>query len=170
MTTHRLEGELYEKVKRDNEIFDFLQEGSLDGTWYLDLETNEEWLSPRFWTTLGYDPATKKHAISEWQSIIHPDDLVSMMEEFNKHLADPNYPFKSVVRYTHLDGHTVWISCRGIAIRDETGKPLRVLGAHTDVTETKEAQRKISVLEDEVSELKAFVAEMKGKIRIRETE
>ena len=56
-----LEKELYELIRTDNSIFTFLQSGSLDGIWYWDLENPEnEWMSERFWTTLGYDPKKEK--------------------------------------------------------------------------------------------------------------
>ena len=42
-----LKTELYEIIQKDSTIFDFLQENSLDGIWYWDLENPEnEWLSP----------------------------------------------------------------------------------------------------------------------------
>lgn len=51
---HYLKKELYDLIKNDESIFDFLQSGSLDGIWYWDLENPaEEWMSQRFWTTLG---------------------------------------------------------------------------------------------------------------------
>ena len=36
--THYLKKELYEKIKKDSTIFDFLEDNSLDGLWYWDLE------------------------------------------------------------------------------------------------------------------------------------
>tara|TARA_B100000470_G_scaffold217054_1_gene200931 strand:+ start:275 stop:433 length:159 start_codon:yes stop_codon:yes gene_type:complete len=51
---NRLEEELYNKISTDKCVFDFIQESSLDGLWYWDLEEPEdEWMSPKFWTTLG---------------------------------------------------------------------------------------------------------------------
>ena len=48
-----LEAELYDLIKKDSAIFEFIQSGSLDGMWYWDLENSEqEWLSPKFWETL----------------------------------------------------------------------------------------------------------------------
>jgi hypothetical protein len=50
-----LKTELYEMIQKDSKIFDFLQENSLDGVWYWDLENPQnEWLSPKFWEVLGY--------------------------------------------------------------------------------------------------------------------
>lgn len=131
-----LKSELYDLIKTDLRIFEFIQKGSLDGLWYWDLEKNEnEWMSPKFWETLGYDPSSKKHLSSEWQEIIFQADFKVAYENFQKHCEDPEHPYDQIIRYKHKNGSTVWIRCRGIAIRDENGKPIRMLGAHTDISE-----------------------------------
>jgi PAS domain S-box-containing protein len=131
-----LKKELYELVKTDESIFDFIQESSLDGLWYWDLEhPEEEWMNPKFWTVLGYNPDEMPHKAAAWRDIIHPDDLKLAYERVTKHLANPEYPYDQTIRYTHKNGSTVWIRCRGLAIRDKDGKPVRMLGAHHDITE-----------------------------------
>ncbi len=135
MPDHYLKQELYSLLKQDDTIFEFLQVGSLDGVWYWDLETQtDEWMSPRFWELLGFDPDEKEHHPDEWQHLIFPDDLQVALDNFQKHCADANHPYDQVVRYHHKDGSTVWVRCRGVAIRDKNGKPIRMLGAHTDLT------------------------------------
>lgn len=132
---HYLRTELYAQVRSNPAVFDFLQAGSLDGLWYWDLEHPEhEWISPRLWQVLGQDPATRRHLASEWQELIFPEDLALAIDNFRRHCADPAHPYDQIVRYRHADGSTVWIRCRGVAIRDAAGQPLRMLGAHTDVT------------------------------------
>ncbi len=144
MKENYLKSELYDLINNDTSIFEFIQLGSLDGIWYWDLENIEnEWMSPKFWETLGYDPDEKEHLSSEWQDIIFQEDLELATENFTKHCADPNYPYDQVVRYRHKDGSTIWIRCRGLAIRDENGKAIRMLGAHTDITDLKETEREI---------------------------
>jgi len=139
-----LKKELYNLVKRDSKIFEFIQSGSLDGIWYWDLENIEnEWMSPRFWEVLGFDSKEKKHSPCEWQGIINPEDLKVALNNFEKHCQDPNHPYDQIVRYKHKNGSTVWIRCRGIAIRDENGKPIRMLGAHTDITQIKNLQHEL---------------------------
>ncbi len=150
MQENYLQSELYELVKTDTSIFEFIQSGSLDGIWYWDLEHPEqEWMSPKFWETLGYKPGEKKHLSSEWQEIINPVDLALAKENMQKHLADPNHPYDQIVRYTHKNGSTIWIRCRGLAIRDKDGKPLRMLGAHTDITSLKQTELELSRLSEE---------------------
>ncbi len=142
---HYLKRELYAQVREDSRIFEFLQGGSLDGVWYWDLERPEhEWMSPRFWQALGVDPRDKQHLASEWQDLINHDDLAVALENFKRHCDDPNHPYDQIVRYRHADGSTVWIRCRGLAIRDADGKPVRMLGAHTDVTRLKVAEAELA--------------------------
>jgi len=148
-TMNYLKKELYELLREDPMVFDFLQKGSLDGIWYWDLENPEqEWMSPEFWTTLGYDPKNKQHLASEWQDLIHPEDLKVAFENFRKHCADPNHPYDQIVRYRHANGSTVWVRCRGVAIRDDSGKPVRMLGAHNEITVQKEAEISLQLTAD----------------------
>ena len=149
--TNYLKEELYELIKTHESIFDFIQESSLDGLWYWDLEhPEEEWMNPKFWSVLGYDHQEMPHKASAWQDIIHPEDLKLATENFIKHCENPHYPYDQTVRYTHKNGSTVWIRCRGLAIRDKQGKPLRMLGAHQEITAIKNSelllQKNISLL------------------------
>ena len=141
---HYLKKELYELIKKDERIFDFIQEGSLDGLWYWDLENPEnEWMNPRFWEVLGYNPDEMPHKASAWQDIINQDDLKRALDNFQKHVADPSHPYDQIVRYTHKNDSTVWVRCRGLAIRDKEGKAMRMLGAHQDITNIKNAEEKL---------------------------
>jgi PAS domain S-box-containing protein len=140
-TINYLEKELYDLIQSDKAIFDFLQNGSLDGIWYWDLDKPEnEWMSPKFWEVLGYDPNHMKPLTSEWQDVIFAEDLKNVTSGFNAHCADPNCPFDQIVRYRHKKGHTIWIRCRGIVIRNKKGKPYRMLGAHNNITELKNTE------------------------------
>ena len=83
--SHYLRQELYELILNDPSVFDFLQGATLDGVWYWDLVNPEhEWMSPEFWLFLGYSPAQKQHLASEWQDLIHPEDLVIARKNLGK--------------------------------------------------------------------------------------
>lgn len=141
MQEHYLKKELYEKINKDSTIFDFLEKNSLDGVWYWDLENSQnEWMSPKFWEVLGYEANEKEHLVSQWQELIFDDDLKKATENFKKHYSDMTHPYDQIVRYKHKNGHTVWIRCRGNIIRDEDGKPIRMIGIHNDITTQKIAE------------------------------
>lgn len=163
---HYLKRELYELIRTDSAIFEFLQRGSLDGLWYWDLEKpDHEWMSTRFWETLGYDPAERQHLASEWQDLIHPEDLEAAVETFERHCADPSYPYDLYVRYRHREGSTVWVRCRGMAIRDSGGHAVRMLGAHTDVTALKQAEQRAQELASQLESRNRELAEANQRLR-----
>ncbi|HRW35055.1 MAG TPA: PAS domain S-box protein [Thermotogota bacterium] len=150
-----LKEELYQLVQKDQTVFNFIQESSLDGLWYWDLENIEnEWMNAKFWTTMGYDPEEMPHRSSAWQNMINQDDLKVVNENFKKHMENPDFPYDQVVRYRHKNGSTVWIRCRGLIIRDENDKPVRMIGAHQDITFLKEKERE---LEEKRQRLKGII-------------
>ena len=153
-----LEAELYQRVRDDPAIFDFLQDGSLDGLWYWDLDNPEhEWLSPRLKECFGYADEDIPNTSAWWQANIFPEDLTIALDNYTQHLSDPHHRYDQIVRYRHRDGSTVWVRCRGIAIRDATGRPIRMLGAHTDVTPIKKVEE---ALADRAAALEAANAEL----------
>lgn len=139
---HYLKTELFERVATDPAIFDFIQNDILDGLWYWDLENPEnEWHSPRFAEVFGYTESDIPHS-SEWCRLnCLPDDYEKAIENFHKHCADPSHLYSQELRYRHRDGSIAWVLCRGIVIRDEDDKPVRMIGANTDITALKLAQR-----------------------------
>ncbi|GGD45739.1 hypothetical protein GCM10012288_20080 [Malaciobacter pacificus] len=162
---HYLRKELYEKINKDSTIFDFLEKNSLDGVWYWDLENSEnEWMSPRFWEVLGYEANEKEHLVSQWQELIFDEDLEKATKNYKKHYVDMTHPYDHVVRYRHKKGHTVWIRCRGNILRNKDGKPIRMIGIHNDITQQKIAEEDLikknnelkAILDSSLSGIMAF--------------
>ena len=152
---HYLKTELYELVRKDRAIFEFLQAGSLDGIWYWDVERqDQEWMSPRFKELFGYRDEEIPNTSEWWMANIFPEDRDLALDNFAKHLADASHPYDQIVRYRHRDGGTVWVRCRGLAVRDEKGEPIRLLGCHTDVTALKRAEEDLRSQAAELREAK----------------
>lgn len=163
-----LQNELEELLVKDLSLFNFIKDTALDGLWYWDLENPEnEWMDERFWKLFGYEPDSKKHYVSEWQSMVHPEDLKIALENFNKHKEDPTFPYDQIVRYKHRQGHNIWVRCRGVIIRNEAGKPIRMLGSHSDYTEVISSKNKLkAVLDSSLDGIMTFdsVYDDKGEI------
>lgn len=147
-----LQQELGDLVTKDSALFDFIQNTCLDGLWYWDLQNPEhEWMNARFWEVLGYDPETRPHSPDAWQEIVNQADLAATVASLDKHLEDEQHAFDEIVRYRHKNGSTVWIRCQGKAVRDEQGKPLRMLGVHKDVTADKNAEQEYQKLAERLA-------------------
>lgn len=77
--------------------------------------------------------------------LVHPDDLGKLENQLLAHL-DIETPFKSQFRLRRTDGVYVWLSSTGRVIKDKFGRPVRFLGAMTDITEQKRSADKIRQL------------------------
>ena len=111
-----------------------------DGYFDWDLQDlGYEYLSPKFWERLGYDPNTKVHSPNSWAKVIHPEDKRRSLEAFEKHIECGD-PYDLEVRYKHAKGHWEYVTCRGQVIRNEKGEPVRFIGTHHFITELKRAQ------------------------------
>lgn len=157
MADHYLKTELDHQMSTDPEMWSFVQQASLDGVWYWDLEQpDQEWMSPEFWRLFGIDPATKSHNPAEWQDIINPDDLKIALVNFELHCADPAHPYDQLVRYRHTDGSTIWVRCRGRAIRNDKGEAIRMFGVHNEITAVRRRHETGRELDAANSELRDF--------------
>ena len=125
-----------EELEKQRNALRNLQESINDGYWDWHLQEDYEYMSPRLWQMLGYDPEEKTHHPSEWQKIIHPDDLGVSQDNFQEHVATRGeHPYDQDVRYRHKDGHWMNVRCRGRVVEwDDAGQPVRMVGTHTDIT------------------------------------
>jgi len=152
MPSHYLENELSNLFKVDEDMWTFVQQASLDGVWYWDLERPDNlWISPEYWHCLGYDPATKKHSPEEFAKAVFDEDLPNVMSSLERHYSDSSVPYEEIVRFHHADGSIVWVRCRGKATRDESGKAIRMLGAHNDLSAIKMAESELISANEELA-------------------
>lgn len=119
--------------------FEMIQKASLDGFWDWNFSSNYEYLSPRFKEILGYKDEELENSPEAWRSLIVEDDLKIIDAALKDHLEN-GAPYDPIVRFRHKDGHTAWIMCRGQAVFGPDGKAVRMIGAHTDITQIKETE------------------------------
>jgi diguanylate cyclase (GGDEF)-like protein/PAS domain S-box-containing protein len=111
-------------------------EGSNDGLWDWKFEGDTLHVSARFKRILGLDPdAPVSNAAEDWIGRSHPDDLPRFRDAMQAHLERNETPHLSIeLRARHADGTWRHVHVRGKAVRDATGKAVRMAGSLTDVT------------------------------------
>jgi len=144
ITNRKKEEELLREVE---ERWQFAIEGSEDGVWDWNFETNEVYYSKRFKEILGFDESEWKNERSEAMDRIHPDDYENVLAQINDHLQGNTSNYSSEYRIKHRDGTYLWMHDRGKVIRwDGNGKPLRMIGTCSDITSRKKLEEKIKEL------------------------
>jgi diguanylate cyclase (GGDEF)-like protein/PAS domain S-box-containing protein len=110
--------------------------GSNDGLWDFDLDRKTTYFSPRWKAMLGYGD-DEVEPLTDWQQLVHPDDLERVRAALRDHLAGIEPLFESVHRLRHHDGVWLWVVSRAKARVDEQGRAHRIVGVDLDVTERK---------------------------------
>ena len=124
------------------ERWKFALEGSGDGVWDWDAQSNKVFYSPRWKNMMGYAEHEIGDSVEEWTSRIHPDHQPQMMAELRRHLRGETPLYQSEHRVRHRDGHDIWILDRGkVVSRNADGRPLRVVGTQSDITSGKRAEQ-----------------------------
>ena len=118
--------------------------GNNDGLFDWDIVSNDVYYSSRWKEMIGYRDDELVNEFSTWESRVHPDDLADAFKAVELNLEGKKEYLENVHRMKHKEGHWVWISVRGKALRDETGVPIRVIGTHTDISQDREMQQQLA--------------------------
>jgi PAS domain S-box-containing protein len=110
-----------------------------DGLWDWNLTTLHAYYSPGWTRLLGLeDQDIPLNNIVDWKSRIHQDDRPWVEQALDDHLdgSTPSYMVEHRVR--HRSGEWKWFAMRGKVVqRDAQGRPVRMMGTMTDITERK---------------------------------
>ncbi len=122
----------------------FAVEVSRNGIWDWNLTTDEVFLSDRWKEMLGYHSDELKSELKTWQKLLHPEDKAEALNSLHKYLNGKEEEFESVHRLKHKLGHYIWVLDRGMIVDwDPKGKPIRMIGTHTDVSDDVRNQQAI---------------------------
>lgn len=130
-----------EKLRISEERFQFALDASTAGIWDWDMVTNNVFYSSLSLKILELDSADIFDDPERWDKIVHPDDLPKYYSDIQEHFDNKIPYYENYHRVMTSSGNYKWILDRGKVIkRDENGKPLRVIGTHTDVSLQKEKE------------------------------
>lgn len=128
-----------EKLFESQRLWQFAVEGSGDGVWDWNIQTDEAIYSRRWKEMLGYADEDILPTNAEWQRRIHPDDRGYVAESMRAYLAGETKIYAVEYRLRCKDDSYKWIMGRGMIVNcSDDGQPLRMVGTHTDITEYKQ--------------------------------
>lgn len=117
--------------------------GANDGLWDWDLASNKVYFSPRWKSMLGYSDGEIGDSPDEWFSRVHPEDLVLLRADLQKHMDGQCDHLRCEFHMMHKDGQYRWMLCRGIAVRNASGGSIRAAGSLSDITDRKLAEEQL---------------------------
>ncbi len=124
-------------IEREEQLR-FVLEGSELGFWDWNIITQTVKRNERWATMLGYSYEEIQNTTQQWTDFIHPDDRERAWASINAVLEGKSLAHKVEYRMLKKEGGFVWILDQAkVMQRDKNGKPTRMCGTHTDITERK---------------------------------
>lgn len=128
------------KLRISEERFELAVNGSNEGIWDWDVQTNRLYLSPRYGKILGYEENELPGMFTAWSRLIHPNDRARVIDAVEDHIRKGK-PFRCELRMKTKSGKWLWMLGRGRAVRGAGGAATRMAGSFTDISEQKATER-----------------------------
>ncbi len=129
-------------------------EGTNDSVWDWDIPSGRIFHDVRWSRMLGYAPGELDETDAGWRTLVHPDDLADNEAALQAHFRGDTPHYQHELRLRGRDNRWRWILDRGKVVRrDPDGRPLRMAGTHTDITERKLLERRLAKSEELAQEV-----------------
>jgi len=123
-------------LKDSEQRWEYALEGGGNGVWDWNLETNTVFYSNQWKEILGLVNIDISDGLEEWSNRVHPDDLQGCFDAIQLHLEGKTTSYSKIYRFNCDNSSEKWILDRGkIMVFDDNGKPLRMIGTITDISE-----------------------------------
>ena len=128
-------------LSKSEELWRFALEGAGDGVWDWNVVENFVFFSQRCKEMIGFKEDEIGNQPQEWVSRVHPEDQPAALVAMRECLSGKSPLYVSEHRVLNKEGRYQWVLDRArVVSRDEDGKPLRMIGTHTDITVRKQAE------------------------------
>ncbi len=125
-------------LKASQESLNYALEASGDGLWDWDIQSGQVYFSNRWLESLGYTRGDFPPHVDSWKKLIHPEDMPKVTKRLDEHFQGIAPVYYCRNRLLTKDGEWCWFLDRGKIVKwSENGKPLRMVGTDTNITEIK---------------------------------
>jgi diguanylate cyclase (GGDEF)-like protein/PAS domain S-box-containing protein len=119
----------------DSEVrYALISRAANDGLWDWDIPSGVVFYSSRWKEIVDGAPGDRFNCLEDWLVRVHAEDVGRLRRDIDRHVAGETAQLDTEYRIRRSDGSYAWMSCRGIALRDGGGTPIRMAGSQTDIT------------------------------------
>jgi PAS domain S-box-containing protein len=131
------------EARLNQERFQLVAAATSDAVWDWDFATDQLWWSESFYSLFGHSPAEFDHGFGTWESAIHPEDRNRVVGSLHATRDQGREFWREQYRFRRADGSYATVIDRGRIVRDPDGKPRRMVGGMSDITEQSRLQAQL---------------------------
>jgi PAS domain S-box-containing protein len=132
--------QIEEELRQSDERFQLANRATFNAIWDWNLQTNAIWYNENFQMLFGYRAEEIEGTIESWTSRIHPEDLDRVTVGIHEAIDLGQQSWSDQYRFRRKDGTYAEIEDRGYIVREESGKPVRMIGAMQDISKRKHTE------------------------------
>jgi len=148
--TERKRSEIALRVSEERLLL--AQEAGKIGTFDWDIVNEKVTWSPQLERIWGLPVGGYGGTYADWARQVHPADRAEAERLAQRALVDPTHPYVFEHRIIQPNGRERWISAHATIVRDETGRPMRMVGINIDITERKYAEEQLRESEERLNQ------------------
>jgi len=130
------------ELKQIKERMELALSSSNSGIWDWDMRDDSLYLSPQWKEMLGYTPDELVDVFQTWKNSVHPDDIAEVMRIIQDNIKEKIEYKEMTYRLIKKDKTFIWVLSKAMTEYDENSKPIRVIGTHINITESKAKELK----------------------------
>lgn len=131
-------------LAKSEERYALAAEGANDGLFEWDITQGQLYLSPRWKEIVGYQSHELTTDCNEWLERLHPEDRERVKMEILRNSSDGNAKINIEYRIRKKDHSYCWVLCRAIVMFNPDGKPIRMVGSISDITDRKRYEDRLA--------------------------
>ena len=148
-----------EASRLSQERFESAARATTDAIWDLNLETKLFWWSDGMQKNFGYPADEVSSSFDWWHQRVHPDDRERVVDSIGKVVESGGRSWTGEYRFRRRNGSYATVMDRGYIIPDAAGKPVRLVGGLSDISERRLAEK---ALEKSRQQLRALTVRLQA--------
>ncbi len=147
----------FEETESAKERYDIVAKATSDTIWDWKIQEDSFLWNKGIQGVFGYKRDEVGKTSRWWFERVHPEDSIRVSVKLYNFLEEKVEKWQDEYRFACADGTYKYVFDRGFLVKDNDGKPIRMIGAMQDVTKQKEEEQRLKLLETVVTQTKDSV-------------
>ena len=139
-------------LQESNTRFELVLKATSDAIWDFNVSNGQVYRSNNFEKLFGHNVNKDTSNIDFWINHVHPEDRNQVETEFFKIQKSNEEYWEYAFRFKKKNGEYAYVLDKGIIIRDQKGKPVRMIGATKDITKRKKSELELIKVSNQLAE------------------
>ncbi len=138
-------------LEESNQRFGYVSRATADAIWDWDIAKGTLYRGEGFFKLFGHSGGSNAERMDFWKEHIHPEEFDNIIFSIDNIIRSDAVNWVHEYRFLKSDGSYAYVLDKGFVLRGEDSEPLRMVGAIQDITERKQEEIRLKLLESVIT-------------------